>query len=166
MTRQIQASIIALVCGAVLLLGGLFGIYYQGPFWASGFVEFMNAEEDAFALGLPCGVTLAGALVLSYVILASRLTESWSHRRRSGVFAVFSVAVLGACAIAAWLAGQVAGARLQKTEAPPSNPGFLAATESGITTGLMSSYNYHSSNLTGPANPDSMTGQAEASKGL
>jgi hypothetical protein len=120
MTLHAQASIFALVCGVVFLLGGLFGVYYQGPFWASGPVAVMNPDEDALALGLPAGVTLAGAFLMSYVILASALTTRWTPRKRAVVFAVFASGVLTACGLAAWLAGQIVARRLQTTEAPPN----------------------------------------------
>ncbi len=132
------ASLPGLGSGIILLLGGLFGIYYQGPFWASGVVAAMNPDEDALALGLPSGVTLAGAFLVSYVLLASPLTGHWSLRRRTFVFAVFSLGVLVACGIAAWLAGQVAGKTLQTTEVPSNEnryPTFLR-TRSWFTSGL------------------------------
>lgn len=119
MTQDTQVSVLALTCGVVLLLGGLFGIYYQGPFWASGVVAALNPNEDALALGLPAGVTLAGSFLLSYVLLASPLTAHWSSRKRSVSFAVFALGVLAACGIAAWFAGQIAGKKLQTTEAIP-----------------------------------------------
>jgi hypothetical protein len=119
MTQQTQASIFALFCGVVFLLGGLFGIYYQGPFWASGPVAAMNPGEDALALGLPAGVTLAGAFLISYVLLASPLTAHWIPRKRSLAFGVFALGVLAACGLAAWLAGQIVGRKLQTTEATP-----------------------------------------------
>ena len=133
MTQHAQASVLALVCGIVLLLGGVFGIYYQGPFWASGVVAAMNPDEDAFALGLPAGVTLAGAFLVSYVLLASPLTAHWLPRKRAVVFAVFALGVLVACGIAAWFAGQVAGRKLQTTEAPSNKP---AAPNAGIASRL------------------------------
>jgi hypothetical protein len=134
MTQHAQASVISLVCGVVLLLGGLFGIYYQGPFWASGVVAGMNPDEDALALGLPAGVTLAGAFLLSYVLLASPLTAHWSSRKRGASFAVFAFGVLVACGIAAWFAGQVAGKKLQTTEAPSNKPG---AANAGVIGALL-----------------------------
>jgi len=121
MTQHAQASVLVLICGILLLLGGLFGVYYQGPFWASGVVAAMNPEEDALALGLPVSVTLAGAFLPSYVLLASPLTAHWSLKKRGVAFAVFAVAVLAACAGASWLAGQVAGRELQKTKGTPNS---------------------------------------------
>jgi hypothetical protein len=118
MTQHAQAGVLALVCGIVLLLGGLFGIYYQGPFWVSGMVAAMNPDEDALALGLPAGVTLAGAFLISYVLLASPLTAHWIPRKRAAVFAVFALVVLVACGIAAWFAGQVAATKLKTTDVP------------------------------------------------
>jgi hypothetical protein len=101
-----------------LLMGGVFGIYHQGPFWASGVVAAMNPNEDAFVFGLPAGVTLEGAFLVSYVLLASPLTGHWLPRKRAIIFAVFALGVLVACGTAAWMAGQVAGKKLQTTEAP------------------------------------------------
>lgn len=118
MTQYTQASVVALICGTILLLGGVFGIYYQGPFWASGVVAAMNPDEDALALGLPVGVTLAGVFLISYVLLASPLTAAWSPQRRIVVYVVFALSVLAACGVAAWLAGQVAGEKLQATQGP------------------------------------------------
>jgi hypothetical protein len=117
-TQHTQTSIVALVCGTVFLLVGLFGIYYQGPFWASGTVAYMEPGEDAVALGLPSGVTLAGALVVSYVLLASPLTAHWTPQKRLVYFALFALVVLVGCGIAASLAGKIAAKKLQTTEAP------------------------------------------------
>jgi hypothetical protein len=128
MTQHTQASIFALVCGVVFLLGGLFGIYYQGPFWASGPVAAMNPDEDALALGLPAGVTLAGGFFMSYVILASPLTTRWTIRKRAVVFVAFASGVLVACGFAAWLAGRSVARKLQTTEVQP-NP--AAALDGG-----------------------------------
>ena len=118
MTQHAQVSVLALVGGIVLLLGGVIGIYCQGPFWTSGMVAFMNSDEDALALGLPAGVSLAGVLLVSYVLLDSPLTAHWPPRKRAVVFAVFSLSVLLACGIAAMFAGQVAARKLQTTERP------------------------------------------------
>lgn len=70
MRQHAQVSVLALVCGTTLMLGSLFGIYCQGPFWVSGVVAAMNANENALALGLPAGVSLVGAILLSYLFLA------------------------------------------------------------------------------------------------
>lgn len=137
MTQQPQVSVVALISGTILLLGGLFGIYYQGPFWASGVVAAMNPDEDALALGLPAGVTLAGAFLLSYALLASPLTSCWSSQRRLVVYVTFAFSVLAACGIAAWLAGQVAGAKLQTTQGPSNKS---AAPNAGIASGLTIEY--------------------------
>ncbi len=133
MTQQAQASIIALVFGVVLLLVGIIGIYYQEPFWASGVVVAMNTKEDAYALGLPSGTTLAGAFLLSYVILASSLTANWSHLRRTAIFIVFSLGVLVGCGVAAWLAGQIVGKGLQMTRKPSISQAIVSSAESRIT---------------------------------
>jgi hypothetical protein len=122
MTQQAQVSILSLVCGTVLVLGGVVGIFCQGPFWASGVVAAMNPDENALALGLPAGVSLAGALLLSYVILASPLTAHWPPRKRVVVFVVFGSFVLVACGLAAWFAGHVVSRKLQITEAPSNQP--------------------------------------------
>ncbi len=47
MTPHAQASVLVLVCWVVLLLGGVFGIYYRGPFRAFGVVATVNPDEDA-----------------------------------------------------------------------------------------------------------------------
>jgi hypothetical protein len=104
------------------MLGGVFGIYCQGPFWASGVVAAMNPGENALALGLPAGVSLAGALLLAYVILASPLTAHWTPRKRAVVFAVVGSSVLVACAVAARFAGHVVSRKLQSTETPSNQP--------------------------------------------
>jgi predicted membrane-bound dolichyl-phosphate-mannose-protein mannosyltransferase len=118
MTQHAQVSVLTLVGGIVLMLGGVFGIYYQGWFWASGVVAALNSDEDALALGLPAGVSLAGALLVSYVILDSPLTAHWRPRERAIVFTLFSLSALLACGVAAWLAGQVAASKLHTTERP------------------------------------------------
>jgi hypothetical protein len=122
MTQRALVAKITLACGTILLMVGLFGVYYQGPFWASGVVAAMNPDEDALALGLPTGVTLAGSFLISYAILASELTAHWIPRTRTIVFTLFALAVLVACGLAAWMAGQVAGKTLQTTQAFPIEP--------------------------------------------
>jgi ferric-dicitrate binding protein FerR (iron transport regulator) len=49
-----------------------------------------------------------------------RLTAHWTPRKRTIAFAVFAMGVLAACALAAWLAGQIVGKALKMTEASPN----------------------------------------------
>jgi hypothetical protein len=113
-----KGPIALLVGGAILLFGGVFGIYYQGLFWVSAVPGPVYYTPDVMALGLPAGVTLAGSFVISWGILASPLSAAWTPSKRCVVFTAFAVGVLAASAFAAWRAALIVERELRTTDAP------------------------------------------------
>jgi hypothetical protein len=131
MTKSSQHSIAALIGGIVLLLGGLFGVFYQGPFWSSDIVHVFTPGEIALAIGLPAGVLLSGVFLLSYVLWASPLTAHWTQRRREFVFLAFALGVLLTCAVASWIAGHVVARNLEISGGPSNQQVEATAPRAG-----------------------------------
>ena len=105
-----------LVLGLAVTSVGVYGIYYQGPFWASGVIASLNPDEDGKAFGLAVCVTVSGALTVSYVLLHSPLAAGWSGERRTVLFACFAVLTVVACWLAAQRAGSIAAEKLKTTD--------------------------------------------------
>jgi hypothetical protein len=110
-------SLFYLVLGLAVTSAGVYGVYYQGPFWASGIIASLNPDEDGKAFGLPVCVTVSGALTVSYVLLHSPLAVGWSGTRRTVLFACFAILTVVACWLAAQRAGSIAAEKLKTTGA-------------------------------------------------
>jgi hypothetical protein len=95
---------VVLVLGIVLTLGGLVGIWLQGLFYRGGFPTAATLGEVRAAFTWPALVTTCGSLTVAVVVLASRITSSWSPGRRVVVFTGFGVFVLAGCALCGHLA--------------------------------------------------------------
>ena len=100
---------VGLVLGSLLTLGGIFGIWFQGPFYRAW--GYLVPEDFKYAFILPAATTVAGALMLAPVILCSPLTTGWTPARRTIVYIGFFLGVLVLCVIA----GNVAAAGIEKT---------------------------------------------------
>jgi hypothetical protein len=107
--RKILAWI-ALVVGAGLTAGGLFGVWLQGRFYEGGFPTAATVGEVREAFTWPTAFTTAGSLIVAAVILSSPLTGSWPTSRRFATFVIFAVLVLVACTVC----GHFAGSRVAK----------------------------------------------------
>lgn len=107
--RKILAWI-ALVIGALLTAGGVFGVWLQGWFYEGGFPTAATVGEVRDAFTWPTAFTTAGSLVVTAVILSSPLTSSWSTSRRLATFVTFALLVLVACTVC----GHLAGSRVAK----------------------------------------------------
>jgi hypothetical protein len=107
--RKILAWI-ALVVGALLTAGGLFGVWLQGWIFERGFPTPATVDEMRAAFTLPAAVTTAGSLIVAAVLLAGPLTAAWTPARRLGVFVCFVILVLVACTVC----GHLAGSRVAK----------------------------------------------------
>ena len=98
-----------LVLGGLLLLGGIFGIWLQGPFYRAW--GYLIPEDFRLAFVLPSATTAAGCLILAPVILCSPLTSKWTPFRRANSYIGGFLGGLVLCTIA----GAVAAAGIQKT---------------------------------------------------
>ena len=105
-TDEKQLSYGAMVTGLIMNAGGVYGIWYQGDFWGQlgGCIRGnLNVDEVYLVLGLPAGVTVAGALLVSWAVLGSPVACKWSVKRRNAVFGCYAVALVIAIACAAVL---------------------------------------------------------------
>ena len=94
-----------LLVGAVLTAGGLFGVWFQGRFYAGGFPTAVTVGEVRNAFTWPTAFTTAGSLVVACVILASPLTSTWSMSRRYVAYITFALLVLVTCTVCGHFAG-------------------------------------------------------------
>jgi hypothetical protein len=101
---------IGLVLGLLLVLGGIFGIWLQGPFYG-GYWDFIVKQDLVFSFVLPAAVTTAGCLLLAPVILCSPLTSRWTAERRNLTYVVFFAVVI----VLIGVAGAIAAAGVEKT---------------------------------------------------
>jgi hypothetical protein len=98
-----------LVIGSLLVLGGVFGIWLQGPFYG-GYWDFIVKQDLIFSFVLPAAVTTAGSLLLAPVILCSPLTSQWTAERRNLTYVVFFAVVI----VLIGVAGAIAAAGVEK----------------------------------------------------
>ncbi|HAO77769.1 MAG TPA: hypothetical protein DCQ92_02105 [Verrucomicrobia subdivision 3 bacterium] len=134
---QRQIGYLALAAGLIAVAGGLFGLWIQGRTMYEGTSLHMIADVlcpgDIYLT--ICSTTLVistGSLLLSWVILASKLTEKISATKRNVLFAavavVFLIAVMIVSKIAAdqdWARASAAADEYFKnlqTNAPTSSP--------------------------------------------
>lgn len=101
--RRILAWI-ALVVGALLTAGGLFGVWLQGMFYEGGIRTAATFGEVRAAFTWPTMFTTLGTLMVSGVLLESPLTATWSSRGRLVAFICFGAFVLAASVICGHLA--------------------------------------------------------------
>ncbi len=113
MTRRL--SIAGLICSLLLLATGVYGVYFQGRFWASGAWNAANHQELAIALGAPAILLFLGIALNAGFLLGSPLTAHLSAPRRVALFFCLVALSLLACLIAASAAGKIAAQTLQTT---------------------------------------------------
>jgi hypothetical protein len=101
---------IGLVLGLLLVLGGIFGIWLQGPFYGV-YWDFIVEQDLKFSFVLPAAVTTAGSLLLAPVILCSPLTSGWTAERRGLTYVAFFLVVIALIGIA----GVIAAAGVEKS---------------------------------------------------
>ena len=73
-TDEKQLSYGAMVFGLIMNAGGVYGVWFQGDFWGQlgGAIRGnLNVGELYLVLGLPAGVTVAGALLVAWALLGS-----------------------------------------------------------------------------------------------
>ncbi|NLF16561.1 MAG: hypothetical protein GX595_04795 [Lentisphaerae bacterium] len=104
-----QISLAATALGLVMSAAGVFGVWVQGDVWGDlgGMIRGnLNVSELYLILGLPAGVTAAGALLVSWAILGSPVAGTWTARRRNATFAAYAAVLISAIGGAAVLGGQ------------------------------------------------------------
>ena len=105
-TDEKQWSQYPAAVGFMLNAVGIYGVWFQGDFWGylGGAIRGnLEAGEVYFVLGLPAAVTVAGALLVAWVVLGSPVALKWSVRRRNTVFACYAVILLAGIGRAAVL---------------------------------------------------------------
>ncbi len=134
---QRQIGYLALIGGLIAIAGGIFGVWMQGRAMYSG-DSLVNIADVLCPQDIYASVCLAslaisiGSFSLSWVILASKLTEKFSATKRNILFVVFVIVFLLAIMIASkiatnqdWSAAKVAETEYFKslqTNTPPSSP--------------------------------------------
>ncbi len=101
---------IGLMLGTLLVMGGISGVWLQGPFYG-GYWDFIVKEDLKASFVLPAAVTTSGCLLLAPVILCSPLTAGWTARRRTMTYIGFFAGVIALIAAA----GTIAAAGVEKT---------------------------------------------------
>jgi len=137
-------SYLVLFTGVVVVAGGVFGIWMQGRTMYNDMplhviYDVLCPEDVYLSICLASSVTSVGILLLSWVILASKLTEKFSATKRNVLFASFAIVLLTAIMVASKIATDQDWARAkaatdeyfknQLTNAPASSP---VKTESSV----------------------------------
>lgn len=107
-TEKQQLTYGFLVFGLMLNGGGVYGVWLQGDFWGQlgGCIRGnLNTDELHLVLGLPAGVTVAGALLVSWAVLGSPPVQEWTPKRRNVVFGCYAALLIAAISCAAVLGG-------------------------------------------------------------
>ena len=97
--NQRQFAWVALVFGLLMTAGGVFGIWMQGRMMYDGtplhtIYDVLCLEEVYESICLAPLVTSVGVLLLSWVILASKLTEKFSAIKKNVWFGTFAAILL------------------------------------------------------------------------
>jgi hypothetical protein len=96
---QRQIGYLVLVTGGIAAAGGIFGLWMQGRIMYDGTSLHMIADvlcpEDIYAsICLPSLVIVVGGLLLSWTILASKLTDRFSPTKRNILFSAVAFILL------------------------------------------------------------------------
>ena len=118
---QRQIAWLVLFYGLLLMAGGLFGVWVQGLFWdvATNYLVMADQllhSEVVESFCLPTIVTSVGGFAIAWVILASRLTEKFSSKRRNFIFVVFAAVYVLAVFVPAKIAGDKMWSKAMKIE--------------------------------------------------
>ena len=134
---QRQIGYLALIGGLIAIVGGIFGVWVQGRAMYSGdslvnIADVLCPQEIYLSVCLASLAISIGGFSLSWVILASKLTEKFSATKRNILFVVFAIVFLMAIMIDSKIAtdqdwGRASSAADQyfkslQTNAPPSSP--------------------------------------------
>jgi hypothetical protein len=106
---QRQIGYLALVAGLIAVAGGVFGVWMQGRTMYDDtplhiIADVLCPDEIYLSICLASLVTSIGGLLLSWVILASKLTETFSATKRNVLFAVFAIVLLAAIMVVSKIA--------------------------------------------------------------
>ncbi len=96
---QRQIGYLLLGAGLIAVAGGVFGVWMQGRTMYEGtplhlIYDALCPEDVYLSICLASLVTSIGVLLLSWVILASKLTEKFSAIKRNVLFTAFAVICL------------------------------------------------------------------------
>ena len=90
--------------GILVTLGGMLGVWIQGPFYERGFPTAATPEEVRQAFTWPTLFTTTGSMIASAILLAAPLGPSWSPRRRTVLFLSLATFVVLATLVCGHLA--------------------------------------------------------------
>ena len=134
---QRQIGQLVLVAGLIAVAGGVIGIWMQGRTMYDGtplhLIHDVLCPEDVYlSICLASLATSVGILLLSWVILASKLTGKFSATKKNVLFAAFAIVLLAAIMVASKIATDQDWARASaaankyfknlQTNAPTSSP--------------------------------------------
>jgi hypothetical protein len=124
MSVQIQKVLgyLALFAGWLAVAIGSFGLWMQGYGMYSGdslvnIADCLCPEDICASIFLPVFVFSMGAMLVSWVILASKLTEGFSLTKKNIIFSTFALTLLVACIVPAKIATNQVWARATAAEA-------------------------------------------------
>ena len=126
-SAQRQIAWLVLACGFAATGFGLFGIWLQGSFWDISTNYLVMADqllhsEVVESFCLPAIVTSAGGLTVTWVILASKLTEKFSSKQKNLTFLVFAFIYVVAVFVPAKIAGDKMWSKAQEVEKKYNTP--------------------------------------------
>ena len=119
---QRQVGYVALIGGLTAVAGGIFGVWMQGRTMYEGdslvnIADVLCPEEIYLSVTLASLAISIGGFSLSWVILASKLTEKFSAAKRNSLFVIFAIVFLAAIMIASTIATDQDWARAKAAEA-------------------------------------------------
>lgn len=119
---QRQIGYLGLVGGLIAAAGGIFGVWMQGRTMYDGeslvnIADVLCPQEIYLSICLASLAISIGGFSLSWVILASKLTERFSAAKRNILFAIFVAVFLAAILIASKIATDQDDARAQAAAA-------------------------------------------------
>ena len=119
---QRQVGYVALIGGLTAVAGGIFGVWMQGRTMYEGdslvnIADVLCPEEIYLSVTLASSAISIGGFSLSWVILASKLTEKFSAAKRNSLFVIFAIVFLAAIMIASTIATDQDWARAKAAEA-------------------------------------------------
>jgi len=130
--NQWQVAWLLLVSGLAAFCFKLSGIWLQGEFWDIPTNYLVMADqllhsEVVESFCLPTMVTSVGGLAIAWVILASKLAEKFSNKRKDLAFMVFALVYVVAVFVPAKIAGDKMWNKAQKVLQKHSAPRSVEA---------------------------------------
>jgi hypothetical protein len=125
--HQRQIAWFVLVYGFVVMCGGVFGIWMQGEFWdiSTNYLAMADQllhSEVVESFCLPTIVTSLGGLAIAWVILASKLTEKYSSKRKNLIFMIYAAVYVVAVFVPAKIAGDKMWNKAKEVEQKYNTP--------------------------------------------